>query len=102
MHEQEEKEVWIKLTELESSCKSAHKRLDGVNEDVKKVSEDVKKMNELLAEVKFMREDLNKVTNKLNEIESQPKKRWETLIAAIISACAGGVLGFVIEKLIGG
>lgn len=102
MEEQEEKKVWIKLTELESSCKSAHKRLDEVNEDVKKVSEDVKKMNELLTEVKYMREDLSKVTKKLNEIESKPQKRWDTLITAAISALTSGILGFVVAQLIGG
>ncbi len=95
MEEQEEKKVWIKLTELESSCKSAHKRLDHIEEIVESIQA-------IVLEVKYMREDLNTVTNKVNEIESKPQKRWDALIAAAISAAASGVIGFVIAQLIGG
>lgn len=95
MHEQEEKEVWERLTALESSYKSEHKRLDRMEGVVDSIQE-------IVVEIKHMREDLNKVTNKVTEIESKPQKRWDTLITAAISALTSGVLGFVVAQLIGG
>ena len=84
-----------RLTEVESSCKSAHKRIDkqeGIIENIRNIVE----------EIRFMREDLNSVVSKVDEIEKRPAKHWESIISAGISAIVGGGLGFFISHLIGG
>ena len=95
MENQDEKEVWIKLTALESSYKSAHKRLDHIEGIVESIQA-------IVLEVKHMREDLNSVTNKVTEIEEKPAKRWDLIITGVISALTSGIVGIIVGQFIGG
>lgn len=93
----DENEIQIRerLTALESSVKSLHKRVDHIEELV----ESVQKMT---VELQHMRADINKNSEKLDEIEKRPAKLWGTIITAVLSALGGGLAGFLIEKIIGG
>ncbi len=88
-------QVRERLTAVEASCKSAHKRID-------KQEVILENIRSLVEEMRFMREDLNSVTKKVDELEKQPGKRWDLIITALISASASGLIGFVISKIIGG
>jgi len=88
-------QVRERLTAVEASCKSAHKRID-------KQEEIVENIRNIVEEIKYMREDLNAISNKVNDLESKPAKHWDLLITAIISAGASGTIGFIISKFIGG
>ena len=83
-----------RLTEVEASCKSAHKRLD-------KQENIIENIRSIVEEMKFMREDLNAVAEKVGELESKPAKHWYLLVTALISATASGILGFAISHLLG-
>lgn len=84
-----------RLTVVEESCKSAHKRID-------KQETILENIRNIVEEIRFMREDLNSVTKKVDELEKQPAKRWDLIITAVISAGASGLIGFIISKIIGG
>ena len=81
-----DKEVWERLAKVESSAKSAHHRL----ENIEKLAESV---FVLANETKNMREDLNSVIKRVSEIEARPIKRYETIIAALISTVVGLIAG---------
>lgn len=89
------KEVYERLTALESSEKSLHKRVDHIEELV----ESVQKMT---VELQHMREDINRLGEKVEDIEQKPAKRWESVIAAIIGAFAGGGATMLISRFLGG
>ena len=91
----QEKEMFERITAVESSLKSLHKRVDHIEELV----ESVQKMT---VELQHMRADINKNSEKLDEIEKRPAKLWGTIITAVLSALGGGFAGFLIEKIIGG
>ena len=62
-------------------------------------------INELVSSVKVlavnmetMSKELQKQGAKLNEIESRPAKRWETVVACIIT----GIIGFLLNMLLNG
>lgn len=62
-------------------------------------------INELVASVKVlavnmetMSKELQKQGDRLSEIEGKPAKRWETVVACIIT----GILGFVLNMLLSG
>lgn len=62
-------------------------------------------INELVASVKVlavnmetMSRELSKQGDRLNEIEGRPAKRWETVVACIIT----GILGFILNFLLSG
>lgn len=82
--ETSEKEIFERLTAVEQSLKSLHKRQDHSDELIKSVYE-------MAVEVKNMRETLNSVVEQVEEIEKKPAKRWESIIAAIIGAIGGSV-----------
>ena len=94
MNEQE-KEIFERLTAAEGSVKSLHKRVDRHD----RLIESIQKM---AAEVKNMREDMNKIASKVSALEEKPAKRWEAVIAAILSAIAGGLGTYLITQIIGG
>lgn len=93
----EENEIQLRerLTAVESSLKSLHKRVDHIEELV----ESVQKMT---IELQHMREDINKVAEKVDEIEKKPAKNWQTIVTGLISAVVGGAGALIVEKLIGG
>ena len=91
----QEKEMFERITAVESSLKSLHKRVDHIEELV----ESVQKMT---VELQHMREDINKVSEKVDEIEKKPTKLWGTVVTAVLSALAGGLGTFLVTKLIGG
>ena len=90
--ESSEKEIFERLTAVEQSLKSLHKRQDHSDELIKSIYE-------MSIEIKNMREDLNGITEKVEQIEQKPAKRWEAIIAAIIGA-VGGSVGTAIISLI--
>jgi len=62
-------------------------------------------INELVSSVKVLAVNMETMSNelqkqgaKLNEIESRPAKRWETVIACIIT----GIIGFLLNMLLNG
>ena len=90
--ESSEKEIFERLTAVEQSLKSLHKRQD-------KSDELVKSVYEMAVEMKSIREDLNDIKNDVEEVKQKPAKRWDAIIAAIIGA-VGGSVGTAIISLI--
>lgn len=84
-----------RITALESSLKSLHKRVDHAEELVEG-------MYKITVEIQHMREDLNSVAGKVNELESQPAKRWDSVIGAVLGALAGGLGAMLLNTLAGG
>ena len=89
-----EKEIVERLTAVEQSVKSLHKRQDHSDQLVESVAKMASKME-------HMSKELDDVSEKVNDLESKPAKRWESVIAAIIGAFAGGIgtalIGFIVK-----
>ena len=90
--EVDDKELWERLTVVEQSTKSAHHRIDGIE----KLTESV---HIIATETKAMREDVNDITSRVDEIEKRPAKRYETVVTAIITAIVGGLIGYFVKML---
>lgn len=102
MDEKNEKEVWERLTSLESSLKSLHKRIDRWENIAESIQKNAENTQKVVVEIQYMREDINTITNKVDALESTPKKNWQTLITGVISALTSGIVGFLVAQLIGG
>ena len=90
--EVDDKELWERLTVVEQSTKSAHHRLDSLDKPTESV-------HIIATETKAMREDVNDITERVDEIEKKPNKRYETVVAAIITALVGGLIGYFVKML---
>ena len=86
-----EVEIAERLAALEQDKKAANHRL----ENLEKLTESV---YSLAQSVKSMQEDLKNIMARVAEIEKRPAKRWETLIAAIITAVIGGLVGYFLKR----
>ena len=90
--EVDDKELWERLTVVEQSTKSAHHRIDTLD----KLTESV---HIIATETKAMREDVNDITERVDEIEKKPNKRYETVVGAIITVLVGAVIGYIVKML---
>lgn len=90
--EVDDKELWERLTVVEQSTKSAHHRIDTLD----KLTESV---HIIATETKAMREDVNDITERVDEIEKRPNKRYETVVGAILTALVGGLIGYFVKML---
>ena len=90
----DEKEVWERLTSVESSVKSAHHRLDSIEKLTKSVSD-------MVVEVKHMREDLNKVQSEMEKVKNRPLKIYDKFLWAIAGAAVSGVFSMVLSAIAG-
>ena len=97
--EKEIKEIWERLTAGESSIKSAHHRIDSLEEMSKSIKDLAIATAQIAAETKALREDYEKVDNRVVTLESKPVKRYETFVTAILTGLGTGLVGFLLGYL---
>lgn len=90
-----------KIAEIEQSTKSAHHRLDKLEQDIGEIKELTIAVKEIAMETKANREDVNKIDSRLEAIEQKPAKNWDkivtTIIGTVVGAIAGGIIGLIIK-----
>ena len=113
-------EIMHLLGELESSLKSAHKRIDSIEkltESVYKLATSIEAMQHDIAGIEKRMdtfeerpllppcqhtkdfERMEKIENEVKEIKEKPAKRWDKLITSIISSLTGGILGYILAEV---
>ena len=89
-----------RLTAVEESAKSAHKRLDeliSLNDSVKNLAISTAKMAE---QMKTLTDNSAKLDQKISDLELKPARRWETVAMQIIQLLVAGVIGFLLSQLL--
>ena len=89
----EEKEVWERITSVESSVKSAHHRLDRIEHLAESI-------HSLASEMREMRSDFTNVLERVEDIEKRPKKRYDLIVSSSITAIISALVGFFISNAI--
>ena len=79
-----------RVAKLEQDSKSVHHRLDNLEGLVESV-------HVIATETKAMREDMNSLTGRIEEIEQRPGKRYDTAVAALITAAMGILAGYFLR-----
>ena len=82
-----------RLTAVESSVKSAHHRIDNIEE----LTQSVKS---LAVETKYLKEDISDVKEKIDVIAGRPLQILTVIITALITATVSGFVGFAITNLL--
>lgn len=97
----EEIELIQRLTTLEDRTKSNTHRIDSLEEKVENIHELATSVKLLASETKAMREDVNKMDNRLKIVEEKPAKNWDkvtmTIIGTVVGAIAGGFIGLILK-----
>lgn len=84
-----------RFTELEESCKSAHKRIDELHTAQQDMNSLIQSVATLATNQGNMKEQLDKVSENVETIMMQPARRWDALIVGIITAIAGVLVGLM-------
>ncbi len=97
----------VTLGRVDDSVKSAHKRIDGLESEVKdlrafalalaKVDGKVDKVNN---KVDNLSADMDEVKTDLKQVTARPAKWWDKLIAAAIGACASGIAAAILTQIL--
>lgn len=88
-----------RLSAVEESSKSAHRRIDEVislNESVKTLAIN---MGEMTVEMKQLRDNSEKLGQKVENIELKPARRWEAVVGQVIQLLLAGVVGYLLSQL---
>lgn len=82
-----------RFTELEESCKAAHKRIDELHTAQQDMNSLIQSVATLATNQGNMKEQLDKVSENVETIMMQPARRWDALVASIITGLVGIMLG---------
>ena len=74
------------LVTVKNSVKSAHKRLDDMNKLIESI-------RDVATEIKYLRDDVNKLSADIENVKNRPANFWDKLIGAIVGAFATGLVG---------
>ena len=97
----DEKEL---LARVDESTKSAHKRIDRLESTIEDIRELTFGVKEIATEVKLMREDFQKLDERVSSIEKEPIDEFKDIKKQIrnstISVIMGAVIGAIITLLL--
>ena len=77
-----------------------NKRIEIIEAKQAQISELVASVQVLAVNVENIAKEINKQSQRLDEIEGIPKKRWETIVACIITGLLGAAISAVIAGII--
>lgn len=93
----DEQKVIEMVTRQSEQIKTLNNRMD----NLEKLTDSVQKMaislERLTAKEAATEERVKTLTDDVDEIKSKPAKRWDTIVAAIISALVGAGIAFLIK-----
>lgn len=85
---------------IEAEDNRQNKRIEIIEEKQTQISELVASVKVLAANVESIAKEINEQGIRLKEIEGIPKKRWETVVACIITGLLGAAISAVIAGII--
>ena len=85
------------LTKVSESVKSAHHRIDTLEQEVRDIHTLAAALSETNSDVKHLREDVKEIKSDVKAAASRPAKQWDKLIAALAAALIGAVVTLLIK-----
>ncbi len=99
MPEQHDVQLHEKVASLESSVKSAHHRIDGLERISEHIQSLATSVAELATSLKSTKDTVEKINTKVENLEDEPKSRYETFVKATITALVGGLVGYALKHM---
>lgn len=86
------------LARIEEQLKTAFKRIEENRNLAESVHSLAISIERLTNAQESMKKELTTLTNDMEELKARPAKRWDSLIAALISAVIGVLVGMFLRK----
>ena len=98
------------LIETTSRSKSNSHRIDELENVIKEINSLAINVRELTIEIQHMRQDyqksekqhdeeVEKISNRLEAVESRPARRYEQVVTTIITCLVSTIAGFILGKI---
>lgn len=97
-----EREYLDKIISIEARSKSNSHRIDKLEELTNMIQSLAITMNDTVNEIKYMREDVISLDDRLGKIESEPLKRYNKYKDVIITSILTSLVGLLVGLVIGG
>lgn len=91
-----------KLTEVEARSKSNTHRIDKLEELTNTIQNLAITMNNTVNEIKYMREDVTSLDDRLEKIENEPIKKFNKYKDVIITSILTTLIGLLVGLVVGG
>ena len=85
------------LARQEEQIKGLARRMDNLEKLTESVNKLAISVERLTAKQATNDTEIETLTGKVNELEAKPAKRWDTVIAAVISALVGAGIALLIK-----
>ena len=90
-------DIGAALARQEEQIKGLARRMDNLEKLTESVNTLAKSVERLTIQQKVNDTDIESLKGKVNELEEKPAKRWDTVVAAIISALIGAGVTLLIK-----
>ena len=97
-----EREYIDKIISLEARSKSNSHRIDKLEELTNTIQSLAITMNDTVNEIKYMREEVTSLDDRLGKIESEPVKRLNKYKDVVITSILTSLVGLLVGLLLGG
>lgn len=91
-----------KLVEVEARSKSNTHRIDKLEELTNTIQKLAITMNNTVNEIKYMREDVTSLDDRLEKIENEPVKRFNKYKDVVITSILTSLVGLLVGLILGG
>lgn len=88
-----------KVILIEAEQRHLTEEISDIKKKVENIYELTMSVKEIATEMKAMREDMNKIDNRVKVIEEKPAKRYDSIITQLISIIVSAIAGFFIAKI---
>lgn len=88
-----------RLTEVEDRAKSNTKRLDRLEKTTEAIGKLATSMEVMAAKQEEVAKNVGKLTNKVDEIENKPRKRWDAIVEKVLLTIVGAILLYILAKI---
>lgn len=95
----EDEKVAVKIAEHEKEIGSLKHRVKDLEEDNNVIHRLAISVNELANNMKSMLKEQEKQGLRIDSLEKQPAKRWETLVTVIMTAVTSALVGYILANL---
>lgn len=85
-----------RVTRVEESSKSAHKRIDSMEEMQKDIRDLTISIGSIADSVKRLVDDMTEIKCRVTSIEGKPGKRWDLIVTTVITCIIGGIIGYML------
>jgi uncharacterized coiled-coil protein SlyX len=99
-------ELTRKIGEIEPKVATQGEKIEGLALDVKEIRDEQKDQRRLLVVIErlasdmgYVKEQVGEINRRVCSIEDKPRKRWEAVLAQIVSLIVAAAVGYAMSKL---